>query len=357
VVQQTDIIYLGRSRLHRTRANLVQLLHTASGFTRLGFRTSVVLPPWPRRLSVPSRLAELGVDPCPELHASQLLHPRWRFWPYVWVHRRALGKARVIYTRVAHISLALAHAGLQHHLEIHDVDALTAGGTIDRIIELHRTGLIGYLVPISAGAAGLLMEAGADPARIHVAHSGVKLEAYADLAPFDPGTLVHPRIVHLGRLSGPRGLEVFRHFAMRGDCDITVISTDENPIENVSYHAPIPMSQVPGWYARSDLTLLPYQADIATVATMSPIKMFEAMAAGRPIIASDLPTMREVLKHEETALLVKPDDLNAWDQAYERLRDDPELASRLACNAQAEAAGYSWDARARGIADAIGLSG
>jgi len=355
--QLPDIIYLGRSRLHRTRANLVQLLHTASGFTSLGFFTSVVLPPWPRQLSVPARLAELGVNPAPEIHASQLLHPRWRFRPYVWVHRRALGKARVIYTRVARISLALAQAGLHHHLEIHDVDALAASGVMHKIISYHRSGIIGQLVPISTGAANRLLQAGADPDRIHVAHSGVKLEAYAGLAPFDPTALVRPRIVHLGRLSGPRGLEVFRHFALRGDCDITVVSTDENPIKNVAYHPPVPLGEVPGWYDRSDLTLLPYQADIATVATMSPIKMFEAMAAGRPIIASDLPTMREVLKHEETALLVKPDDLNAWDQAYERLRDDPELASRLARNAQAEAAGYSWDARARGIADAIGLSG
>lgn len=352
-----DIIYLGRSRMHRTRANLIQLLHTASGFTSLGFRTSVVLPPWPRQLSVPARLAELGVDPAPELHASQLLHPRWNFRPYVWLHHRALSRVRVIYTRVARISLALAQSGLRHHLEVHDVEALAASGTISKITEYHRAGLIGHLVPISAGAAVRLVEAGADPERIHVAHSGVKLEAYANLAPFEPNNLDRPRIVHLGRLSGPRGLEVFRHFALRGDCNITVVSTDKNPIENVTYKAPVPLGQVPEWYARSDLTLLPYQADIATVATMSPIKMFEAMAAGRPIIASDLPTIREVLEHERTALLVKPDDLDAWDHACERLRVDHDLACTLARNAQAEAVNYSWVARARGIAAAIGLTG
>jgi glycosyltransferase involved in cell wall biosynthesis len=252
--------------------------------------------------------------------------------------------------------MALAQAGLRHHLEIHDIEALTASGTLGKIIGYHRAGLIGCLVPISAGAAARLVEAGADPARIHVAHSGVKLEAYTGLAPFEPNKLQRPRIVHLGRLSGPRGLEVFRRFALRGDCEITVVSTDKRPIENVTYQAPVPLAQVPGWYARSDLTLLPYQADIATVATMSPIKMFEAMAAGRPIIASDLPTIREVLEHERTALLVKPDDLDAWEQACERLRADHDLASTLARNAQAEAVNYSWVARARGIAVAIGLT-
>jgi glycosyltransferase involved in cell wall biosynthesis len=83
--------------------------------------------------------------------------------------------------------------------------------------------------------------------------------------------------------------------------------------------------------------------------------MFEAMAAGRPIIASDLPTIREVLKHEHNALLVEPHDLEAWSQAVNRLRLDRSLAVRLATNARAEARNYSWVERASRIARAIDL--
>ena len=350
------ILYLGRSRLHRARANLIQTLHTAGAFQQLGWRVRVFLPPWRGRLSVAAALAELGIDAEVEVRGSKLLHPRWSFRLFVLVHRRMLQAAPVLYTRVAGISLALARAGLPHHLEVHDVAALAQSGEAERILAYHRTGLIRTLIPISRAAAQSLAQSGAAPARVHVAPSGVRLEAFARLPPFDPARLECPRIVHLGRLSAPRGLAVFQHFAVRGECEITVVSPDRSAVLNAAHHPPVPLADVPGWYARSDVTLLPYQPDLDTAATMSPIKMFEAMAAGRPIIASDLPTLREVLEHERTALLVRPDDLNAWAEALERLRRDRALALALARNARAEAEQYSWRARASGIARAIGLT-
>lgn len=330
-------------------------MHTASGFVQLGWGVHVILPSWPRRMSVIARLRELDVDPAPEVSASQLLHPRWSFWPFIWKYRRDLLTARVIYTRVARISLALARAGLPNHLEVHNVEALCHKDQIESIIAHHRKGLIRTLIPISSGAAQLLINAGAAPERIHVAHSGVKLEAYAGLPPFDPDGLNRPRVIHLGRLSQPRGLAIFHYLAEREVCEISIISADKESIPNALHHPPVPLSEVPTWYARSDLTLLPYQPDISTAATMSPIKMFEAMAAGRPIIASDLPTIREVLKHEHSALLVDPHDLEAWAKAIDCLRQNRSLAVKLAVNARAEASNYSWLRRAERIARAIGL--
>jgi glycosyltransferase involved in cell wall biosynthesis len=355
MIKSSDIIYLGRSRLQRSRANLIQLLHTASGFVQLGWRVLVMLPPWPRRLSVKARLMELDVNPSPALGASHWLHPRWSYRPFIWKYRQNLLSARAVYTRVARISIALARAGLTNHLEVHNVEALRRKHQIEPIIAHHRTGLIRALIPISSGAARSLIRAGAVPERITVAHSGVKLEAYAGLPLFDPAGLDRPRVIHLGRLSQPRGSEIFRHLAARGECEISIISADTGSIPNAVYHPPVPLTEVPAWYARSDLILLPYQPNISTAATMSPIKMFEAMAAGRPIIASDLPTIREILKHEYSALLVEPHDLNAWTIAIDRLRQDRSLAVRLAANARAEANNYSWVNRARGIARAIGL--
>lgn len=356
MIGQTDILYLARSRLQYSRANLIQTLHTSSALTQLGYRVCVMLPSWPRRLSVADRLYELDVRPAPEVRASHLLHPRWSFWPFVWWYRRALLNVPVIYTRVARISLALARAGVTSDLEVHNVQALHDAGQLERIVAHHRTGLIRTLIPISRAAGQWLIGAGADQDRVCPAPSGVKLEAYEHIPPFDPLMLDRPRVVHIGRLSQPRGRTVFEYLANTGKCQITIVGTDKTDISNASYYPPVPLRQVPTWYARSDITLLPYQQTIPTVATMSPIKMFEAMAAGRPIVASDLPAIREVLTHESTALLVPPDDLAAWAQAIERLRADRSLACRLAANARAEAGKYSWVARAKRITHAIGLS-
>jgi glycosyltransferase involved in cell wall biosynthesis len=350
-----DIVYLGRARLQRSRANLIQMLQTAAAFKALGRGVKVFIPPWPRQLRLRTALAALGVDPALEVVGSQLMHPRWDFWPFVFFHRRMLAKAPVIYTRVADVSRALTALGLAHHLEVHDVDTLTNKNTLARVVADHRRGRIGTLIPISQAAAERLITAGADATRIHVAHSGVKVEAFADVPVFDPGMLERPRIVHLGKLSDARGLNVFRHLAAQGQCDITIVSGDAVELPGAISVPAVPPAEVPAWYAKSDVVLLPYQANVETAASMSPVKMFEAMAAGRPIIASNLPTIREVLKHEHTALLVEPGDLEAWKRALDRLRADRQVAISLAQNARAEAAKYSWARRAQGVLRAIGV--
>jgi len=82
----------------------------------------------------------------------------------------------------------------------------------------------------------------------------------------------------------------------------------------------------------------------------SPLKLFEYMAAGRPIVASDLPSLREVLSHSHNAWLVPPDDPAALAGALCTVRDDPALGSRLAAQASADIAAYTWDGRARRLA-------
>ena len=78
----------------------------------------------------------------------------------------------------------------------------------------------------------------------------------------------------------------------------------------------------------------------------SPMKLFEYMASGTPIVATDLPSTAEIARDGENALLVPPDDAAALGKAIERLTKDRKLAERLARAAFADAPKYSWDARA-----------
>lgn len=81
----------------------------------------------------------------------------------------------------------------------------------------------------------------------------------------------------------------------------------------------------------------------------SPLKLFEYMAAGRPIVASDLPALREVLEDDVTALLVPPGEADAIAAAVRRLIGDPALGARLAGAAARAVKDYSWDRRAERI--------
>ncbi len=110
-----------------------------------------------------------------------------------------------------------------------------------------------------------------------------------------------------------------------------------------------PPSEMSKYLAVADILVLPTsgKSDIGKKYT-SPMKLFEYMAAGRPIVASDLPSIREVLD-ESTALFFTPDDPLSLRQKIEELLKDEQLQERLADKALTRVKDFAWDGRARKI--------
>ena len=59
------------------------------------------------------------------------------------------------------------------------------------------------------------------------------------------------------------------------------------------------------------------------------MKLFEYMAHGRPIVASDLPAIREIVRPDVDAILCDPDEPDQWVATVDRLASDPALRARL----------------------------
>jgi glycosyltransferase involved in cell wall biosynthesis len=102
---------------------------------------------------------------------------------------------------------------------------------------------------------------------------------------------------------------------------------------------------VPAHLWAGDVLLMPYGTSCPTAEWMSPLKMFEYMAAGRPIVASDLAALRNVLAHGVNAWLAPPDSPQGIIEAVRTLLAQPELAARLAAQARTDVERYSWDNR------------
>src|SRR5690606_120420 len=105
---------------------------------------------------------------------------------------------------------------------------------------------------------------------------------------------------------------------------------------NIHFAGHVPHGEVARYIAAFDVVLLPNQNTVSSSrgtgsigAWTSPLKMFEYMAAGKPIVASDLPVLREVLHDGESALLCSPDDPKRWAATIATLHRDPELRQRL----------------------------
>jgi len=83
-----------------------------------------------------------------------------------------------------------------------------------------------------------------------------------------------------------------------------------------------------------------------------PVKMFEYMSAGIPVIASDFPLWREVVEGNDCGLLVDPLDPGAIAAAIDRLVRDPSLARRMGENGRAAVLKrYNWSVEERKLLD------
>ncbi len=103
----------------------------------------------------------------------------------------------------------------------------------------------------------------------------------------------------------------------------------------------IPHADIPAWTAAIDVVVAPYHA--AGNFYFSPLKVVEALACGRPVVAPRLGQLGDLVEHGKTGLLYEPGDAADCRRAIARLIDDP--AGRLAMGraARASVAGRGWD--------------
>lgn len=114
----------------------------------------------------------------------------------------------------------------------------------------------------------------------------------------------------------------------------------------VTFTGLVEPSRVPELLTRATVLVLPNPASAISTRYTSPLKLFEYLAAGRAIVASDLPSIREIVRDGVEALLVTPGDATALAAGITRVLDDPALAASLARAAADLAPQYSWQRRA-----------
>ena len=92
------------------------------------------------------------------------------------------------------------------------------------------------------------------------------------------------------------------------------------------------------------------KSKLETSKWMSPLKIFEYMGSGRAIISSDIAVLHEVLVNEFNCLVVKPDDLKSWLNAFLKLQNDDTLLYKISKNARKDfLKNYTWSKRVKNI--------
>jgi glycosyltransferase involved in cell wall biosynthesis len=155
-------------------------------------------------------------------------------------------------------------------------------------------------------------------------------------------------VAALGRLPGVRAIIVG---GLAGEPDLARVRALAERVApgRVTFAGQVEPPRVAALLRQADVLVLPNTPGRVSVAYTSPLKLFEYMASGRPIVASDLPALREVLQPEVNAVLVEAGSADALAAGISRVVGDAALAARLAARARDDVREWTWDKRAERI--------
>jgi glycosyltransferase involved in cell wall biosynthesis len=364
------------------RANTIQVMKMTQAMARLDHEVRLAVPGrYPRSPADWDELKRLyGLqEPFPIQWLSS--SPELRRYDYGWLAVRwaRMWGADLLYTRLPQAAAIASRSGLPTVLEIHDMPQGRLGPLVFRIF-LQGGGarrLAAITRSLVEDLARRFNFQSAPPFTV-IAPDGVDLERYENLPSPQVARDALPSLRgkgftagYTGHLYAGRGIKLILDLAAALPEVTFLLAGGEPPaiarliaevkasgLLNLLLTGFIPNAELPAYQAACDVLLMPYQrrvtassgGDIARY--LSPMKLFEYLACGRPILSSDLPVIREVL-HDGNSILLPPDDPQAWAAALRNLCGDPPRRAALGGAARRDAVQYTWEARAGKVLEGL----
>lgn len=372
------IIYIANIRFPTERAHGLQVAYMCRYFADLGIELEL----W-----VPARRNHLKADPFSYYGLKENFAVR-RFWcldllflspfiPKIFFHLATKTFARsvyfalkkthydVIYSRDWLMARELLSRDLPVFWEVHTLPEKFSEA--DWQILQKSAGLIA----ISRSLKNQLVLHGIPEDKVIVAPDGVDLEPFANLpsqieARKELGLPLDRKIImytgHLYEWKGASTLlctaafEGFRDrvvlvFIGGMEKDVRKFRRKSGIGPNVLILGHKPHAEIPRYLRAADILVLPNSGttEISRRHT-SPLKLFEYLASGKPIIASDLPSLREILD-ENSAIFFVADDSESLRDAILKALHNPELCAKMTRHNWDKVQEFTWDKRAKRILD------
>lgn len=362
------LVYLANIRLPTEKANGVQIMKMCEAFARAGVDVELVVPR--RRTHInEDPFVYYGVEENFSLRKLPTIDlvgtiPRLGFWVesvvfslfsllYLWKH-----SADVIYSRNNIELYFLSFLKERLYWEPH---VGSWNFVVRRVLKK-----VEGVIAINQGGKDYFAERGVDRTDIIVAHDAVDLDDFdvevsREEARERLGLPQGKKIaMYIGLFDEWKGYKVLLKAAAdleKAGILVVMVGGREEQVERLKVEYPHvhftgyrPYTELPINQRAADVLVIPNSAK-STVSTTftSPLKLFAYMASGRPIVAADLPSMREVLSDGENAVMFEPDNPDALGAAIQKVLTDTSLAQRISRQALENVQEYTWQKRAQNI--------
>lgn len=342
--QPLRIAYAAQVPVPSHRAYGVHVMHMCKAFAELGHDTTLyTMPP---SVEAPDLHGYYGMAPTFRVDHVPMSSLRGVGGPMFGreiVKRAVRGGTELVYSRHIYAAAAARLAGLPVIYEAH----MPVSNAIHRALlsQMLRQKDRFALVTITTALRDRYLQdiPGLKAEDVLVAHDAADLPLAMPARPGDAGAFV---IGYVGNLYPGKGIEIILeiarllpdlpfHIVGGRDEDLARWAAQEPPA-NIRFFGQVPHGDLQRYFDEMDVLLLPLQSRVSPdggggdiAQWTSPMKMFEYMAQGKPIIASDLPVLQEVLRDGENALIAPSTDAKAWVSAIEGLSADRARAATL----------------------------
>jgi glycosyltransferase involved in cell wall biosynthesis len=301
-----------------------------------------------------------------------------KFFPFASIAKASQLKSDLIFTRNLYVAFVVAIKGFPIILEIHDFIKLRRHVTVLGILKAinRQVQFIAITHALKNDLISYYPHLFNDD-NTFVEPDGVDIESFQSTSITDQSESKMLRgfesnglfiAGYAGNLYPGKGYEIISKLAPRmpdvlflvaGGPDETAASEDmklcDKGIGNIKLIGYLPGEKIPYFLSICDALLLPNQKNVQPSGGSgdigkytSPLKLFEYLASGKPVLASDLPVLREVL-NEKNAVLVPYNDVIAWEKGLRRIMENKDALEAIRRKASMDASKYDWRQRVKRI--------
>lgn len=275
----------------------------------------------------------------------------------------------VVYTRDEAVAWAIG--ALRKHTLVYEAHLYKQGAWLQTQACRRARAVIAITAPL---AHDLIATRGASAHKVLIAHDGIREARFTNLPTqqeararlgWSQEAFIVGFVGRLHMLNVEKGVSTLVHALARlDDACLAIVGGPDDIAESYRtlwqslggdgarflYVGQVPPDDVPMHICAFSACAMPHPHTAQYAKYTSPLKLFEYMACGKPIVASAMLGWADVLEDGANALLVPPDDAQALAHAFTRLRGDSALAQAIGARAHADAhAHYTWARRAERI--------